>query len=164
MFRACAAPRRIQLQEEEDNESFSYLLGTATPDGSVTFGTVQVYDRELTDGETLCKLEPLLRDRSYGHPAKLKKLSSKLAAECAADRAQDLIEQIKEEQLEENGHFAKETARLSREESETQPQALSVHGSGEWTIDSGSSFYIYSQHDMGKGDKRKAYTLANPSA
>ena len=105
MFRACAAPtKRNQPQEMGVNESFSYMLNTATPDGSVTFGTVKVYARELTDGETLCKLEPLLRDRSYGHPAKLNKLSSKLAAECAADRAQDLIEQIKEEQLEENWH------------------------------------------------------------
>ena len=84
-YRSCAAPKRYQPQvkEEEDddeNESFSYLLGTATPSGNVTFGRVQTYDRELTNGESLCKLEPLLRDRSYKHPAKLKKLSSKLAA------------------------------------------------------------------------------------
>ena len=62
----------MKEQDDDENESFSYLLGTATPSGGVTFGRVQTYDRELTAGESLCKLEPLLRDRSYKHPAKLK--------------------------------------------------------------------------------------------
>ena len=77
LYRACAAPKKYQPQEEEEDDdenlSFNYMLGTATPSGNVTFGLVQTYDREITNGETLCKLEPLLRDRSYKHPAKLKK-------------------------------------------------------------------------------------------
>ena len=129
----------------------------------MAFGTVRIYARELIDDESInCELEPVIRNPDYKHPAKLRDLPTKLAAECAVDRAQDLIDQIQEDELEENGHFAKETARLSREESETQPRALSVNGSGEWALDSGSSFYILSKHDMEKSDKRKAYTLADP--
>ena len=116
----------------------------------------------MDDEKINYELEPVIRDPNYTHPAKLRNLPTKLAAECAADRAKDLIEQIKEEELEENGHFAKETARLSREESETHPRALSLHGSGEWALDSGSSFDILSKHDMGKGDQRRTYSLADP--
>ena len=125
----------------------------------MAFGTVGIYARELMDDEKInYELEPVIRDPNYKHPAKLRNLATKLAAECAADRAQDLIEQIKEEELEENGHFVKETAGLAREESETYPRALSVHGSGEWALDSGSSFDILSKHDMGSWRTQSACT------
>ena len=128
-FRACAAPTsKGPLSEGRLLKSFK--LSTTTPRGRVAFGTVRIYARELIDDESInCELEPVIRNPDYKHPAKLRDLPTKLAAECAVDRAQDLIEQIKEDELEENGHFAKETARLSREDRDA---ATSPVGERQW--------------------------------
>ncbi len=104
----------------------SFKLRVPTPRKHLAFGTVKVYARELAEGETLdVKVEPIVRDPDYKHPGKLWGMSTKLAAQCAVDRAEDLIEQIKVDELEESGHFAKETAGISRGEPETQSAALS---------------------------------------
>ncbi len=99
--------------------------------GHLAFGLVQIHTRGLVAGESIeVHLAPIVRDSERKHPRKLAELQSDLAAQCAVDRAEDLIEQIAEDELEESGCHAKETARISRGEPETKSTALSVKGKG----------------------------------
>ncbi len=132
----------------------SFMLNIPTPLKYLAFGVVQICPRELAEDETPgLDIESIIRDANYRHPKKLGEISTELAAQCAVDRVEDIIEQIREDELEESGHFAKEPARISRGEAETHSTALSVKGSGEWALDSGSCFNIltYPSRTWGKG-------------
>ena len=79
----------------------SFNLRATTPGKHVAFGTVRIYARELAEDETIDdEFVPVIRDPNYKHPDRLRNMSSRLAAECAVDRAEDLIEQIRDDELE----------------------------------------------------------------